>query len=85
MYEIDLSKKNAARFRQQLAPFIDHARKAAAGPRRPVRTAASRQRSRDIRVWAKEQGIPLSDRGRIPADIYARYDAARGKAGPRRR
>jgi len=35
-YEIDLSKKNARAFRKQLAPFIEHARKAgrdsAAGP-----------------------------------------------------
>jgi len=84
MYEIDLSTKNAARFRQQLAPFIEHARRAATGPRRPARTAASRQRSRDIRAWAKEQGIPLSDRGRIPADIYAQYDAAQPKRGSRR-
>ena len=84
-YEIDLSTKNAARFRQQLAPFIEHARRAATGPRRPARTAASRQRSRDIRAWAKEQGIPLSDRGRIPADIYAQYDAAQAKPGSRRR
>jgi hypothetical protein len=85
MYEIDLSKKNAARFRQQLAPFIEHARRAATGPRRPARTAASRQRSHDIRAWAKERGIPLSDRGRIPASIYAQYDAAQGKPGSRRR
>jgi len=33
-YEIDLSMKNAAAFRKQLAPFIDHARKAGRGQRR---------------------------------------------------
>jgi hypothetical protein len=33
-YEIDLSKKNAKTFRKQLAPFIEHARKA--GPGQPV-------------------------------------------------
>ena len=26
-YEIDLSKKNAAAFRKELAPFVEHARK----------------------------------------------------------
>ena len=37
-YEIDLNKKNARAFRRQLAPFVDHARRAARGrPRRPVR------------------------------------------------
>src|SRR5256885_15319002 len=34
-YEFDLSKKNAAAFRKKLAPFIDHARKARRGQRRP--------------------------------------------------
>ena len=39
-YEIDLSKKNATAFRRQLAPFIEHARKAGRGQRRrPGRTA----------------------------------------------
>ena len=33
-YEIDLSKKNARAFRKQLAPFIEHARKAGRGQRR---------------------------------------------------
>jgi hypothetical protein len=37
-YEIDLSKKNAAAFRRQLAPFVDHARKAGRGPRRRAGT-----------------------------------------------
>ena len=76
-YEIDLSKKNARAFRKQLAPFIEHARKAGRGPRRrPGRTAASRERSGDIRTWAKGQGIAVSDRGRIPASLVEQYEAA---------
>jgi hypothetical protein len=76
-YEIDLNKKNARAFRKQLAPFIEHARRAGRGQRRrPVRTASSRQRSGDIRAWAKDNGIPVSDRGRIPASVVAQYDAA---------
>jgi hypothetical protein len=78
-YEIDLSRKNAAAFRRQLAPFIDHARRAGRGPRRrPGRTASSRERSADIRAWAKDQGITVSDRGRIPASVAEQYDAAQG-------
>lgn len=77
-YEIDLSKRNADRFRKQLAPFIDHARRARRGSRRPVRTAASRRRSRDIRAWAREQGMEFSERGRIPAHIVAQYEATAG-------
>jgi nucleoid-associated protein Lsr2 len=78
-YEIDLSTKNATAFRRQLAPFIDHARKAGRGPRRRVmRTAASREHSGDIRAWARDQGIVVSDRGRIPASVVEQYEAAKG-------
>jgi hypothetical protein len=76
-YEIDLNKKNARAFRKQLAPFVEHARKAGRGQRRP-RTSSSRQRSGDIRAWANEQGIAVSGRGRIPASVVEQYDAARG-------
>jgi len=76
-YEIDLSTKNANAFRRQLAPFIEHARRVGRGPRRrPGRTASSRERSADIRAWAKDQGIEVSDRGRIPASVAEQYDAA---------
>src|SRR5216110_2927480 len=80
-YEIDLSKKNAAAFRKQLAPFIEHARKAGRGQRRrPGRTSASRDRSGGIRAWAKEQGIAVSDRGRIPVSVVEQYEAATERA-----
>ena len=69
-YEIDLSAKNAAAFGKQLATYIEHARRAGRAPsRRPGRTAAGRQRSGDIRAWAKEHGLAVSERGRIPASV----------------
>src|SRR2546429_6375793 len=76
-YEIDLSPKDANGFRQELAPFIEHARKTGRGQRRrPGRTVSSRERSADIRAWAKDQGITVSDRGRISASVAEQYDAA---------
>ena len=76
-YEIDLSTKSAAAFRRKLAPFIDHARKAGRGPRRrPGRTVSGRDRSGGIRAWAKDQGIAVSERGRIPASVVEQYEAA---------
>ena len=76
-YEIDLSAKNANAFRRQLAPFIEHARRAGRGQRRrPGRATSSREHSGNIRAWAKEQGIAVSDRGRIPASVAEQYDAA---------
>ena len=77
VFEIDLSKKNASTFRTQLAPFIEHARTAGrVRSRRPGRTAASRRRSGNIRAWAKDRGIAVNARGRIPASVAEQYRAA---------
>ena len=76
-YQIDLSKKHARALRRKLEPFISHARKAGRGPRRRSgRSAAIRERSEDIRAWAKAHGIEVSDRGRIPAGVAEQYQAA---------
>jgi len=62
-YDIDLNAKNAAAFGKQLAPYLEHARKAGrAQPRRAGQAAASQQRSGDIRAWAKEHGLTVSER-----------------------
>ena len=74
-YEIDLSKKNASAFRKELSRFIEHARKAGkAQSRQTTRTVSSRQRSGDIRAWAKAQGITVNERGRIPAGVVQQYE-----------
>src|SRR5215475_14583430 len=79
-YEIDLNAKNAAAFGKQLAPYLEHARRVGRGPsRRPGRTAAGRQRSGDIRAWAKEHGLAVTERGRIPASVVEQYQAAIGR------
>jgi hypothetical protein len=74
-YEIDLSKKNAAALRRVFTSYIEHARRAPRGSRggRPTR---SRQRSPDVRAWAKSQGIQVSARGRIPASVVSQYEEA---------
>ena len=75
-YEIDLNAKNASRFRAQMAPFVSHARKSGRGRQRSTRTASNRQHSADARAWAKEHGIQVADRGRIPAEVLMQYEAA---------
>ena len=76
-YEIDLNKQNARAFRRKLAPFLIHARPAGRGRRRrSARTPSSRRRSGDIRAWAKDRGIAVNDRGRIPAGVVEQYQAA---------
>ena len=74
-YEIDLNAANARRFRTQMAPFVEHARKASPRPLRPSRPVSARQRSAAIRAWAKEHHIEVSDRGRIPASVTRQYEA----------
>ena len=75
-YEIDLSKKHADEFAQAIGPFIEAARKVTSG-RRPARgPRAPRHDQSDVRAWARDQGIKVSNRGRIPADVLARYQAA---------
>jgi nucleoid-associated protein Lsr2 len=69
--------QNARAFRQQLAPYIDHARKPGRSLARPAaRTAAGRQCSGEVRGWAKAHGIGVSARGRIPASVQEQYLAA---------
>jgi len=76
----DLQPSHAAAFRRKLAPFLDHARKAGRGQRRrPGRTAASRDRSGSIRAWAKQAGVAVSARGRIPASVVEQYQAVATK------
>ena len=79
-YEIDLNAKNAAAFSKKLAPFIEHARRAGRAPsRRPGRTAANRQRSGDIRAWAKEHGLAASERGASRPAAQSNNHAAGGR------
>ena len=77
-YEIDLSAANAARLREQFAPYVGHARRVAGGAaRRGGRgRRGSGGRSAQIREWAKAQGIKVNERGQVAADVVAKYDAA---------
>jgi hypothetical protein len=81
-YEIDLSKKNAAKLRDALAPYVGSGRRAGRTPtggrRGNARSTArsDRERIQAIREWARTTGHPVSDRGRIPASIVEAYDKA---------
>ena len=77
-YEIDLSSGNASKLRGELTQYVEHARKSSAAQarRRRARTGAGREQSARIREWAKAHGKKISERGRIPADILAEYEAA---------
>ena len=80
-YEIDLSSENATKLRDALRPFISAGRRATAQTGRSATTTTRPSRSGNpetpkIRAWAKEQGLQVSDRGRIHQDIQDKYYAA---------
>jgi Lsr2 len=76
-YEIDLSKKNLEKFKKGLQPFMDSGRRVGRqAATRPSRGRTSRKDSSAIRAWAAEQGLSVSERGRIPAAVVAKYEAA---------
>lgn len=76
-YEIDLSTSNASRLRAAFAPYVDKGRKASRGTPRRSRGGTRTGRSAQIRAWAREQGLEVNERGRIPADLSAKFDASR--------
>jgi nucleoid-associated protein Lsr2 len=74
-YEIDLSKRNAAAMRRAFGRYIEHARKAGRS-KRAARRGRDRHSSAAVREWAKAQGLKVSERGRIPADVVVEYEKA---------
>lgn len=76
-YEIELSEENIARLEEALEPFISNGRRVTSkrGGGRGRRGGAP-SRSAQIREWAREQGIPVPDRGRIPNDVMKQFEEA---------
>jgi hypothetical protein len=82
-YEIDLTEANARALREALSGYVGHARKVTGGARRGRKSSGSSgagstsgSNTRDVREWAKGQGMDVSERGRISADVQQAYDAA---------
>ncbi len=76
-YAIDLNARHAAELRKQLNRFVEHARPARSRQARgTIRTAASRQRSRQIRAWAEQHGLAVADHGRLPGSVVEQYESA---------
>ena len=78
-YEIDLNKKNAAKLRDALAPWVAAGRRTSGsrgGGRRGRGRASRGSQAGDVRTWARANGYQVSERGRISAEIQAAYSAA---------
>ena len=81
-YEIDLSSENADQLRDELARYVESARKSGSAQvrRRRQRNGAGREQSARIREWARSHGHKVNERGRIPANLVQEY-AASGSGG----
>jgi Spy/CpxP family protein refolding chaperone len=77
-YEIDLGQKNRARLEKSLQPYMDAGRRTAA-QRRTAKAAPGTGPRTDravVRAWATSQGLKVSERGRISAEVMSKYEAA---------
>ncbi len=76
-YEMDLNEANAVSLREALSGYVGHARKVTGSARRGARKATGgSSNTKHVREWARSQGMEVSERGRISADIQKAYDAA---------
>ena len=77
-YEVDLSKKNAKSLRDGLKRYVEVGRKT--GGRRTSRSGrtpgSDRAQLSAMRAWARQQGMDVSERGRISATVQEAYNKA---------
>jgi hypothetical protein len=77
-YELDLSEEHIDELDKALSRYLEVARQVQAAPQPRRRRGAQRRRAavstQEVRRWAREQGLEVSDRGRIPAEIMERYE-----------
>lgn len=81
-YEVDVCDRHAKQLRDAFGPYVSAGRRASSGRgagRRSSRGSGDRQRTQEIRAWARKKGIKVSERGRLSSDIVAQYEAAGGK------
>ncbi len=76
-YEIDLGPDSYDKLLEALTPFLQAGRKVG-GTRRGQgrRAAVSGPDPVKVRAWAREQGIEVSPRGRVPRDVIEKYKSA---------
>lgn len=82
-YECELCEPHLAEFRDAMEIWSSHSRAVGSGRNgRSARAGRRRGGSADgastseIRAWARAQGMQVSSRGRIPAELHAAYEAA---------
>jgi hypothetical protein len=84
-YRSVLTPERVAKFREMLTEFADNAEvvpmEQLASRRRRSRSSAARpsvdrEQNQAIRDWARKEGMPVNDRGRLPAQLIDAFNAA---------
>lgn len=80
-YEIDLNAKHTAALRKALEPYVAAGRRGTVWRqvRRGGRGASGGVNTTQVREWARAQGIDVKERGRIPAELVVKFQAAVGE------
>jgi nucleoid-associated protein Lsr2 len=78
-YTIDLSQANLDKFAAAITPYVDAGQRVGGRKTRSSSSSVSGNGQVDtkaVRKWAQSNGIELSSRGRVPADVIDKYKAA---------
>jgi Lsr2 len=82
-YTIDLTQHHADALKEILADYIKVAQPAgklatASNGFKPraAKPGSNREHLAAVRAWLRQQGHDVKDRGRLPADLMAKFDAA---------
>ena len=78
LYRVDLTNDELADFENALRPYLQAGREIE-GQRRRTTASSTKERGFDpaaVRAWAAGQGIEVSPRGRIKAEVVEKYRAA---------
>ena len=89
-YEIDLGEKNAKALRDAFSTYVTAARRVSGASRNASRGSGGGRsgtgRSAEVpvrdydpkavRAWAEQQGLEVSHRGRVPAELVTKFQEA---------
>lgn len=70
---LDLNQENADKLEQLMKPYLDAATLVTSSE---IKKAPKPRRTdlNEVRSWAREQGMTVSDRGRVPIKVLDAYD-----------
>jgi hypothetical protein len=80
-FEIDLNDKHSNELRSTLDKYVSHARRVGSATRRSGARSVRKPATVDtgaVRTWARQEGIEVKERGRVPAKVVEQYQAATG-------